>query len=99
MLAWTCTIHKVQGLTLPNLATSLQLDKQRTFGAGHFQVAVSRAIVLSKASLIGDLTSDMINASSSVLLEYERLRIYSDFFSALENDTTKFLAMLNIRAL
>ena len=36
MLALTCTIHKVQGLTLPNLAISLQLDKQRTFGEGQF---------------------------------------------------------------
>ena len=42
---------------------------------------------------------DMINASASVLLEYERLRRYSNFFSALENDTTKFLALLNIRGL
>ena len=34
MFAWACTIHKVQGLTLPNLAISLQLDKQTTFGTG-----------------------------------------------------------------
>ena len=32
-LAWACTIHKVQGLVIPNLAISLQLDKQTAFGA------------------------------------------------------------------
>ena len=33
MLAWACTIYKVQGLTLPNLVILIQLDKQRTFVA------------------------------------------------------------------
>ena len=45
MLAWACTIHKVQGLTLPNLAISLQLDKH-IFGAGQYYVAVSCPIPL-----------------------------------------------------
>lgn len=62
MLAWACTIHKVQGLTLPNLAISLELEKQRTFGTGQFYVAVSHATVLPKVSVTGDLTSDMVNA-------------------------------------
>ena len=62
ILAWACTIHKVQELILLNLAISLQRDKQATFGAGQFYVAVIRAIALSKVSLIRDLKSDMINA-------------------------------------
>ena len=41
----------------------------------------------------------MITASASVLLEYDRLRRYSNLFSTLENDATKFLALLNIRGL
>ena len=57
ILAWACTIHKVQELTLPNLAISLQLHKQTTFGAGQFYVAVSRAIALSKILLITDKRS------------------------------------------
>ena len=60
---------------------------------------MSGAISLSKVSLIGDLNSDMINANVSVLLEYDRLRTYLNFFSALENDTAKFLTSLNIRCL
>ena len=99
MLAWTCTIHMVQGLTLPNLAISLQLDKQTTFGAGQFYVAVNCATALSKVSLIVGLKSDMIQASASALLEYYRLRRYSNFFSAFENDTKIILALLNIRGL
>ena len=91
--------YKAQGLTLPNLAISLQLDKQKTSGAGQFYVAVSRAIALTNTSLIGYLRNDPINASASALLEYDRLRRYSNFFSVLENDTTKYLALLNIRGL
>ena len=86
MLAWPCTIHKVQGLILPNLAISLNLDKQTTFGACQFYVAVSCAIALSKVSLIGNFRSDMINANASASLEYDRLSRYSNFFSALENE-------------
>ena len=56
-------------------------------------VVVSRAIALPKVSLIGDLKSDMIK---SALLEYYMLRRYSNLFSALENSTKNFLALLNI---
>ena len=52
---------------------------QTTFGADQFYVAVSRATALSKVSLIGDLKSDMIKGSASALLEYDRLRRYSNF--------------------
>ena len=59
-------------------------------------VVVSRAIALPKVSLIGDLKSDMIKASKSALLEYDMLTRYSNLFSALENSTKFFLALLNI---
>ena len=36
---------------------------------------------------------------TSVLLEYVRLRRYSDFFSELEKDKTIVLVLLNIRGL
>ena len=60
---------------------------------------MSCATALSKVSLIVGLKSDMIQASASALLEYYRLRRYSNFFSALENDTKIILALLNIRGL
>ena len=75
LFAWASTIHKVdftKGLTLPNLAISLQLDKRRTFSAGQFYVAAMRATALPKVSLIGDLTGNVINTSASVSLEYYR---------------------------
>ena len=59
-------------------------------------VVASRAIALPKVSLIGDLKSDMIKASKSALLEYDMLTRYSNLFSALENSTKIFLALLNI---
>ena len=56
MLAWACTIPKVQGLTLLNLAVLLQTNNT----SGQFYVVVNCAIALSKAFLIGDLTGDMV---------------------------------------
>ena len=41
----------------------------------------------------------MASASASALLEYDMLTRYSNFFSALGNDTKTFLALLNIRGL
>ena len=72
MLTWACTIHKVQGLTIANLAITLQPNKQTTFGADKFYVAVSHEAALSKVSLIGYLKNVMIKASASALLEYDR---------------------------
>ena len=43
MLAWACTVHKVQGLTLDNLVVSFELNKQRRFSYGQIYVALSRA--------------------------------------------------------
>ena len=60
MLAWVCIIHNAQGLTLPNLAISLQL------GVEQFYVAVRRVIALSKVLLIGDLMSNMTNEYENV---------------------------------
>ena len=39
MLAWACTIHKVQGLTLQKVGISLELLEQRNFSAGQLYVA------------------------------------------------------------
>ena len=52
----TCTIPKVQGLTLLNLAVSLQTNNR----SSQFYIVVNCAIALSKVFLIGDLTGDMM---------------------------------------
>jgi ATP-dependent exoDNAse (exonuclease V) alpha subunit len=46
-LAWACTIHKVQGLTLHKVVFSTQLIKQRAFNYGQIYVALSRATSLA----------------------------------------------------
>lgn len=39
-LAWACTVHKVQGLTLQNIVVSSELRKQKSFNYGQIYVAL-----------------------------------------------------------
>ena len=59
-LAWACTVHKVQGLTLSKVAACLQLYKQNSFNAGQLLVGLRRATSLSSLSIVGDIHSDYI---------------------------------------
>lgn len=56
MLAWVCTIHKVEGLTLQKICLSLDLQKQRNFNEGQLYVALSNATSISNLSLLGNLS-------------------------------------------
>ena len=38
MLAWACTVHKVQGLSLRKIVVSYELLKQRNFNHGQIYV-------------------------------------------------------------
>ena len=42
MLAWACTVHKVQGLSLNKVVVGFQLLKQQNFHYGQNYVALSR---------------------------------------------------------
>ena len=52
-LAWACTIHKVQGLTLQNVVISFNLNRQRSFNYGQVYVALNRATSISGLHIIG----------------------------------------------
>ena len=53
MLAWACTVHKVQGLSLDKVVISFDLEKQRGFKCGQMYVALSRVTSLQGLFLTG----------------------------------------------
>ena len=63
-LAWVCTVHKVQGLTLPEVVFSFELFRQRQFNYGQVYVALSRVKALSDLSLLGDINTKSIEQIS-----------------------------------
>ena len=73
-LAWACTIHKVQGLTLQNVVISFNLNKQKSFNCGQAYVALSRSTSLEGLHILGQINSKHVKADSKVHNEYERLK-------------------------
>ena len=73
-LAWACTIHKVQGLTLSTVVFSFELYKQKQFNYGQVYVALSRGKSLEQLYIIGEIDPKHIRADPRVHKEYERLR-------------------------
>ena len=51
MLAWTCTAHKVQRLSLPKIVVSFGLQRRRNSIYGQIYVALSRMITIEGLSL------------------------------------------------
>ena len=102
-LAWACTVHKVQGLTLQNVVISFNLNRQRSFNYGQVYVALSRATSLSGLHINGKINSKHVRADPRVTSEYERLRSLSNLQDAnkqLGNVTSVItLCLLNIRSL
>ena len=105
-LAWACTVHKVQGLTLENIVVSFDLFKQRSFNCGQAYVALSRATSLSGLHILGNIQSKHIRADPRVHKEYQRLREASLDISQSHNQTEStfdnqpiVITLLNIRSL
>lgn len=73
-LAWACTIHKIQGLTVDRIVISSELNKQRSFNYGQIYVALSRAKTLQGIYILGELKKNHVRANPKVQKEYERLR-------------------------
>ena len=73
-LSWACTIHKVQGLTLPKAVLSFSLIKQRSFNPGQMYVVLSRVASLDGLFLTGKYNRNVIKADQKATEEYQILR-------------------------
>ena len=69
MLAFDCTVHKVQGLTFSTTLVSFELI-DKTFRHGQLYVALSRKIFLSNLYIEGQLTKELISVEPNVEIEY-----------------------------
>ena len=74
MLAWACTVLKVQGLSLDKAVISFNLLKQRSFNNGQMYVTLSKVTSLNGLFLIGQYKSSAIKADPRVLQQYDRMR-------------------------
>ena len=102
-LAWVCTLHKVQGLTLDKVVICTDLIKQRAFNYAQIYVALSRARSLQGLFILGQLECKHAKANPKVLQEYERLKnkcMVPDTITTLqEHSTLLTISTLNIRSL
>ena len=74
MLAWACTVHKVQGKQFKECVISFDLLRQRSWNSGQMYVALSRVTSLNGLYLIGEYNSCAIKADPRATIEYETMR-------------------------
>ena len=91
-LAWACTVHKVQGLALPEVVFSFELFRQRQFNYGQVYVALSGVKALSDLYLVGDINTESIRTDKLIETEYERLRASQNFDDSSANIISKSYA-------
>ena len=101
MLAWACTVHKVQGLSLIKVVVSFDLLKQKQYNCGQMYVALSRVTSLDGLFLIGEYKSPAIRADPRVSLEYGCMQnersIEEPRYSPLTDNSIK-VTLLNTRS-
>ena len=100
-LAWACTVHKVQGLTLNEIVVSFDLNRQKHFNYGQIYVALSRATSLEGLHVIGQIENRHVRANPKVHSEYDRLRQQNTYKdpSTVIHPYTVTVTLLNIRSL
>ena len=74
MLAFTCTVYKVQGLTLTSTVASFNLNRQKNFSYGQLYVALSRVKSLRNLYIEGQVTKEAFSVDPDVKIEYCRLK-------------------------
>ena len=97
MLAFACTVHKVQDLTLHNVVVSFYLNRQRKFNCGQLYVALSRVKSLEYLYIDGDVTKEAFSVDPDVEVEYCRLKTQCFFTPQIPVGFS--VALLNIRSL
>ena len=102
MLAWTCTVLKVQGLSLTQIVGSFQLLKQRQFNYGQICVALSRVTTLEGLYILGPFLDDSIRGNPLALVKYSGMRTESILSVEVVEDTHQeslIVILLNVRSL
>ena len=102
MLAWGCTVHKVQGLTLEIVVISFEVVEQQSFNYRQMYVALSRVTPLDNLYLIGSFTISAIMADPRANHEYQRLRNekqLSTLTTSCTSGNSLKIALLNTRPL
>ena len=100
-LAWACTVHKVQGLTLDKTIISFELVKQRFFNYGQIYVAISRSTTLQGIHILGQIEHRHVRTNPKVYEEYRRLRSTSALEPPVQIafDRQMSITLLNVRSL
>ena len=103
-LAYACTVHKVQGLSLANVVISFDLVRQRSFNYGQVYVALSRSTSLNGIHILGQIEAKHVKTDGRVHKEYERLRNISSLTmqptnQTLQDKTILTMCLLNVRSL
>ena len=73
MLTWAYTVHKVQGIGLPQIVVSFQLQKQRNFQYEQIYLALSRIMSFEGLYILDSFTVKTVRANPRALEEYNRL--------------------------
>ena len=101
-LAWACTVHKVQGLSLNRAVISFDLHKQKAFKAGQMYVALSRVRSMDGLYLTGFFSQNAIKVNAAASQEYDRLRnesLFSSLYTCSATDCNFVFTLLNCRSL
>ena len=95
-------MHKVQALTLFQVVTSFNLEKQKTFNPEQMYVALSKIRNLQGLFLTGIISKEATKASTEASKEYDRLLNTAAFISASVVDcsyNSLFFRLISTRSL
>ncbi|XP_057299887.1 uncharacterized protein LOC130630416 [Hydractinia symbiolongicarpus] len=102
MLAWACTVHKVQSKQIPDVVVSFNLLKEKGFNYGQMYVALSRVTAMKGLHFIREYKSPAILADPKAILEYETLRnnyIMTPINRLCKDESLLTVILLNVRSL